>query len=156
MLDVLITVEPPGFVVSVDRRSVFPTKPLNVVVPAVFTSSEFVSPATLSSVLLKVIFPLELLSRVVSVSTFTASLNVWLVTVLILDVLMTVEPPAFVVSVDRRSVLPTKPLNVVVPVVFTSSEFVSLATLSRVLLNVMLPLALLSRVVFESSLTASS
>ena len=72
-----------------------------------------------------------------------------------LDVLMTVEPPASVVNVDRRSAFPTRPLNVVVPAVFTSSEFVSVATLSRVLLNVMLPFVLLSSVVFVSSFTAS-
>ena len=72
-----------------------------------------------------------------------------------LDVLMTVEPLAFVVSVASRSVFPTRPLNVVVPEVFTSRELFSPVVLSRVLLNVMLPLVLLSSVVDESSFTAS-
>ena len=74
---------------------------------------------------------------------------------MILDVLMMVAPPAFVVKVESRSVFPTRPLNVVVPAVFTSRELVSPVTLSRVLLNVMLPLVLLSSAVFVSSFTAS-
>jgi len=68
---------------------------------------------------------------------------------------MTVEPPASVVNVDKRSVLPTAPLNVVVPDVLASSEFVSAEALFSVLLNVTLPLVLLSRVVFVSRITAS-
>jgi len=94
-----------------------PTAPPNAAVPTVFT----VSAKAPSTVFAKVISPPNWESRSAFAVSRTGSLYVCGPTVLTIPPLRSVVPGASVVRLARGMKLPTRPLNPVIPAVFTVS-----------------------------------
>ena len=108
----------PGPVMFTDvSRVVPPTAPPKVVVPVVFTWNA--NPP--SSVLASVTAPPPVVSSTTLVPSVTASLNVWAPVVKKFAAFSAVVPPASVLIEVSAVPVPTSPLKVVVPLVFTAS-----------------------------------